>query len=275
MTSAREPGDAPAAARLNGPPPVTSLVRACVVVILSPAPWRRRQSRAGASSSSSSQSLQSSSRPRREARPLSVRTHARVTSGGSWRTCWRWPHSSDARQCPSSSRSKPTIRCFIYSPESNRAESGHEKRLNHETTRSRPHEASRLWFVPFRVGSWLMLFHLSCCDQLRLSRSSATLAQVAGARVAARAGPPPADDCERDEPAEAGCDDERQKLSVTTGERRLDRRGQNPELRDVNHHEHDESRLLDRRAPAPLVQFDADRGRALDDGEELAERQAV
>src|ERR1043166_1976703 len=63
--------------------------------------------------SPSSHRLQSSSSPRCEARPASVRTQGRGVGGGSCRTCCRDPHAKIARQCCSSSCSKPVIFCFI------------------------------------------------------------------------------------------------------------------------------------------------------------------
>jgi len=46
-------------------------------------------------------SRQSSALPTMAARPSGVCTHGRTCQGGSWRTCWVWPHSSSATQWPS------------------------------------------------------------------------------------------------------------------------------------------------------------------------------
>lgn len=62
---------------------------------------------------SNSHFLHSSSAPNFPDRPSSVKTQLRVVIGGLWRTCWKWPQSSSARQSPSSSLSKPIIFCFI------------------------------------------------------------------------------------------------------------------------------------------------------------------
>ena len=58
---------------------------------------------------------QGSTWPRAFARPSCVTTHGRLVHGGSWRTCWLWPHSSSATQWRSSSWWKPTILLFMLS----------------------------------------------------------------------------------------------------------------------------------------------------------------
>jgi hypothetical protein len=47
---------------------------------------------------SSSHRTQLSSCPSRLRRPCSVITQGRSTYGGSWRTCWLWPHSNSTTQ---------------------------------------------------------------------------------------------------------------------------------------------------------------------------------
>jgi len=82
-------------------------------------------------------------------------------------------------------------------------------------------------------------------DDLALHRLSLLLPDVACARVATRDRTPPEDNRERNEPADEGCDDERDEHAVMSRERSLDRCGENPELRDINHDEQDHARLRD------------------------------
>ena len=64
-------------------------------------------------------------------------------------------------------------------------------------------------------------------------------ADIPAAGFAARSWPPPFNNCERDEKADAGCYHQRNQDGIMAGQRRIDGGGKDPQLRDIHHDQHD------------------------------------